>query len=40
LLAGALGVVRMVRAIATRGLGSGKERVQPTPPFSRLLSIY
>src|SRR5215218_3814959 len=29
MLAGPLGVVRMVRAIATRGLGSGKERVQP-----------
>src|SRR5215208_257306 len=28
MLAGPLGVVRMVRAIATRGLGSGKERVQ------------
>ena len=30
MLAGPLGVVRMVRAIATSGLGSGKERVQPT----------
>ena len=29
MLAGPLGVVRMVRVIATSGLGSGKERVQP-----------
>jgi hypothetical protein len=30
MLAGPLEVVRIVRAIATSGLGSGKERVQPT----------
>ena len=40
MLAGPLGVVRVVGVIVTSGLGSGKERVQPMPPFSRLLSIY